>query len=280
MKEKIPKSKILVLASIVAVTFVVSMLLIQDGDAENVAYDGPPKAAIIDQLYDEIPNEIFHQKATTYLEAAGYEVDIFTTQDVTLGFYKTLPEKNYKIVVVRTHGVTDPGNEKSLLFTGERYTEEKYISEQLLGKVERAAPLIEINFNPDEKQTQWVVVNDTYRYMKSLVKVTESVEEEYFAIGPKFVKESMSGKFSDTIFLLGGCSTVKSPSLAESLLDKGASFVAGWDDTIGSADNDAFLLDTLRFTLENEDFASAVDEVKSRHNTNEHYFPGNLQYFT
>ena len=120
MKEKIPKSKILALASIVAITFVVSILLIQNGEAEIVAYDGPPKAVIIDQLYDEMPNEFFHQKATEYLEAAGYEVDIFTTKDVTLGFYKTLPEKNYKMVVVRTHGVTDSGNEKSLLFLGER----------------------------------------------------------------------------------------------------------------------------------------------------------------
>ncbi len=50
MKEKITKSMILGLASIVAVTFAVSMLLVQNGDAENLAYDGPPKASIIDQL--------------------------------------------------------------------------------------------------------------------------------------------------------------------------------------------------------------------------------------
>ncbi len=282
MKEKIPKSKILVLASIVAVTFAVSILLIQNGDAEIVAYDGPPKAAIIDQLYDEIPNEIFHQRATEYLEAAGYEVDIFTTKDVTLEFYKTLPEKNYKMVVVRTHGVTDPGNEKSLLFLGERYSEEKYITEQLLGNVEKATPLLELNFaQNDEESSQWVIVNDTYRYMKTPAKVTTETSEEYFAVGSKFVNNVMSGKFSDTVFILGACSTAKNPSLAKSLINRGASFVVGWDDTVGSLDNDWALIKILETTLsQNIEFEDSVSRISEEYYKTGHVFPGNLKYFS
>jgi len=271
---------ILGLASIVAVTFVVSILLIQNGDAENLAYDGPPKAAIIDQLYDEMPNEYFHQEATTYLEAAGYEVDIFTTKDVTLELYKTLPEKNYKIVVVRTHGVTDPGNEKSLLFLGERYSEDQYITEQLLGNVEKATPFLELNFaQNDEESSQWVIVNDTYRYMKTPAKVTEKTSDEYFAIGPKFVNDVMSGEFSDTVFFLGGCSTAKNPSLANSLISRGASFVVGWDDTTSSGDNDRFTLMFLKETLVNKmEEQQAVDYIMERYGMFKHQYYSNLKY--
>jgi len=282
MKEKIPKSKMLILASIVAVTFAVSILLIQNGEAENLAYDGPPKAAIIDQLYDEIPNENFHQKATEYLEAAGYEVDIFTTKDVTLGFYKTLPEKNYKIVVVRTHGVTDPGNEKSLIFLGERYSEDQYITEQLLGNVEKATPFLELAFaQNDEESSQWVIVNDTYRYKKTPAKVTATSSDEYFAIGPKFVNDVMSGEFSDTIFVLGGCSTVKNPFLAKSLINRGASFVVGWDDTVGSGDNDMIMLEILReISLEGAEMSDVVNEIHGYYKEQVHTYDGELQFFT
>jgi len=280
MKEKIPKSKILVLASIVAVTFVVSILLIQNGEAEIVAYDGPPKAVIIDQLYDEIPNEFFHQKATEYLEAAGYEVDIFTTQDVTLELYKTLPEKNYKMVVVRTHGVTDSGNEKSLLFLGERYSEDQYITEQLLGNVEKATPFLELNFAQKEESSQWVIVNDTYRYMKTPAKVTATNSGEYFAIGPKFVNDVMSGEFSDTVFFLGGCSTAKNPSLVKALINRGASSVVGWDDTTSSGDNDRYMLMYLKETLVNKmEEQKAVDYIMERYDMRDHKYYSNLKYY-
>jgi len=281
MKEKIPKSKILALASIVAITFAVSILLIQNGEAEIVAYDGPPKAAIIDQLYDEIPNELFHQKATEYLESAGYEVDIFTTKDVTLELYKTLPEKNYKIVVVRTHGVTDPGNEKSLLFLGERYSEGQYITEQLLGNVEKATPFLELAFAQNDELSQWVIVNDTYRYKKTPAKVTATNSGEYFAIGPKFVNDVMSGEFSDTVFFLGGCSTLANPSLAKSLISRGASSVIGWDDTVGSYTNDKFMLEVLKLSLADDSkIEEAVDSVKQVLDKIDLNYDGKLSYYS
>jgi len=273
MKEKIPKSMILVLASIVAITFAVSILLIQNGDAENLVYDGPPKAAIIDQLYDEIPNENFHQKATEYLEAAGYEVDIFTTKDVTVDFYKNLPTMNYKLVVVRTHGTeTNTGNDV-VLFTGERYTDDKYITEQLLGQVKKATPLLEISFSVnDDRSSEWIIVNDTYMYKKSPAVQSERAQNEFFAISPKLV-ESMNGKFHDTIFLLGGCDTMSNPSMSKALIEQGGSLVFGWDDTVGNRDNDRALLFTL-YNLLNEDLEP--DEILER--LHEYIVPERMSY--
>ncbi len=249
MKEKIPKSKMLVFVSIIAVTFAVSILLIQNGEAENLVYDGPPKAAIIDQLYDEMPNEIFHQKATEYLEAAGYEVDIFTTKDVTVDFYKNLPTMNYKLVVVRTHGTESNTGDDVVLFTGERYTDDKYITEQLLGQVKKATPLLEIVYRAnDNSSSEWIIVNDTYRYLKSPADQSERAQNEFFAISPKSV-ESMNGQFQDTIFILGGCDTMSNPSMSKALIEQGGSEVFGWDDTVGSVDNDNTILFFLRFHL-------------------------------
>jgi len=79
-------------------------------------------AAIIDQLHDSIPNESFQQKAQQHLENAGYDVDIYTTQDITVDFYKKLPSMNYKFIYIRTHslGVQELQN-STFLFTGEKY---------------------------------------------------------------------------------------------------------------------------------------------------------------
>ncbi len=261
MKEKITKSKMLVFVSIIAVTFAVSMLLIQNGEAENLVYDGPPKAAIIDQLYDEMPNEIFHQRATEYLETAGYEVDIFTTKDVTVDFYKNLPTMNYKLVVIRTHGTETNSGDDVVLFTGERYTDDKYITEQLLGQVKKATPLLEIMYRAsDNSSSEWVIVNDTYRYLKSPADQSERAQNEFFAISPKLV-ESMNGKFQDTIFILGGCDTMSNPSMSNALIEKGSSGVFGWDDTVGSTDNDNFILFFLRFHLVE---GYAIDETMEK----------------
>jgi len=51
------------------------------------------------------------------LEKAGYQVDVFTTKDITVDFFKNLPQMNYEFVVIRTHGVADFGNENSITIT-------------------------------------------------------------------------------------------------------------------------------------------------------------------
>src|SRR3989344_6036702 len=100
-KKNLPK--IFGLIVLAAITITVFTGFMNQEQSVEVASDGIPRAVIIDQLNDELPSKYFHQKATEYLKNAGYEVDIVTTSDVTVDFYKNLPQKNYKIVVVRTH---------------------------------------------------------------------------------------------------------------------------------------------------------------------------------
>jgi len=247
-----------------------AFVLLQDNDAEMETFDLPLKAAIIDQLYEDYPNEDFHQKATEYLETAGYQVDVFTTESITVDFYKSLPKKNYQFVVVRTHGVVGSEDGSVMLFTGERYTEDQYIQEQLFGHVLKGTPFLERSFEASKHDSsEWVIVNDTYRYLKTPVQIEDDSVGDYFVISPKLVSESMDGKFPGTIFVLGGCNTMQDTSMAESLVKRGASTVVGWEVPISSAQNDFTLLKVLKETLINDmDIKDAVDfvmETEFRH---------------
>ena len=54
-----------VLLSISAIAIIAfSFMLFQNGNTEISTYEGNPKAVIIDQLYDDIPNQDFLEKAT------------------------------------------------------------------------------------------------------------------------------------------------------------------------------------------------------------------------
>ncbi len=275
--------KIIVSIVLVATTVsIIAIFLYDTAEANNMMVETIPKAVIIDQLYDDIPHEWFHQRASELLESAGYEVDIFTTEDVTIDFYKKLPLNNYKIVVVRSHGVADGNDQNSVtLFTGEKYTTDKYISEQLFGQLKKGAPLQEVTFLANAPESQWIIVNDTYRTLTVPANMVTSSDEEYFLITPEFVDSSMEGKFSQTIFILGGCSTMHTNSMAKALIKRGAISVAGWDNTVGSMDNDYSMLALLNNLLvENMEMEDAVDSVMDRYPIEQMKYPARLKVYS
>jgi len=272
------KAKIGTMIAAIVLGIGFSVYFLQE-DVQLETYDGPPRAVIIDQLYDEMPNENFHLKATEYLEKAGYTVDIITTKDITVDYYKNLPSMNYKYVVVRTHGAENTND--VVLFTGERYSEEKYIQEQLLGQVQKAAPLRDIAYKIDGSESaDWKIINKTTKVLTTSVKPTDQTKDEYFAIGSNLVNNGMNGKFDDTIFLLGGCNTLSNPSLAKSLTDKGASMVVGWDNTVGNWDNDYGLLFFLENSLvKNEQVDQILNKLEESKPPERMAYPSVLTYF-
>lgn len=260
---------IVAIVSVAIAVSIIGIFLHDTAEANNVdSYDIVPKAAIIDQLYDDNPNELFHETASMFLENAGYQVEIFTTKDVTVDFYKKLPLQNYKFVIVRSHGAADANAQNSVtLFTGEKYTTDKYISEQLLGQIKKGAPLAEVNFLVNGSDLSWDIVNNTYSTFTMPASAITTSDEEYFLITPAFVDTGMDGKFSQTTFVLGGCSTMHTDSMAQSLIKRGASSVVGWDDTVGAIDNDLAMLQLLeRLLVKNIEMEDAIDSVMN-------YFP-------
>jgi hypothetical protein len=173
------------------------------------------RAAIVDQASLTHPNQEFVALASAMLEAAGYQVDVYSGAEVTVEFYRDLATHGYRLIVFRTHSSDiDPTGEIGL-FTSELYREDQWVTEQVRGQLAYGHTI------PDARGPN------------------------YFAIVPAFVREEMRGRFNDTLLIIGGCSTLASPQLAEAFLARGASAVVGWDDVIDLAHNDRGVLRLL-----------------------------------
>ena len=53
-----------------------------------------------------------------------------------------------------------------------------------------------------------------------------------FAIGPKFITNSMKGTFNNTVIIVDGCSCLYNDDLAQAFAQKGASAYFAWDRTV------------------------------------------------
>jgi hypothetical protein len=175
----------------------------------------PKTAAIVDQLSLTFPNPTFVQTATSMLEQAGYEVDYYPGEEVTVDLYRNLPTHGYGLIVLRVHsGLTrelagEEATQKEYvsLFTGEPFSEEQHHQEILGGQVGAAS------------------------YYEGGPQV--------FGISPKFIKSSMNGRFDDTTVILMGCDGLKSYETAEAFIERGAIAFASWSGPVSAAHTDA-----------------------------------------
>ena len=208
--------------------------------SENSSITKNPKAAIIDQLHNDIPNENYQKMLTEYLETAGYEVDLYTTDAITVNFYKRLPAMNYEFIVIRSHAL-GPGviEDSATLFTGEKYSEDKHLQEQLSGLVGIGIP-----FRPS--------------HVEQMGGSEFFLDQSYFVLGSQLIDEKMIGSFPGSTIILGGCDTQEESFLANSLLGRGASEIVGWNGLITADDNDEIILELLEEVLVND---VAMDEA-------------------
>jgi len=193
------------------------------------------RAAIIDQLHNDLPNFELQADAKRMLEDAGYEVDLYTTDEITVDFYKNLPSMNYHFILIRSHGGEDLSYEyPTRLFTGEKFNKEKYTGEQIYRQVGYGFPI----------------------YGEDLEELKESDQDvfdnAYFTVGTKMVDDGMVGTFPDSIIIVGGCQSARSHDLMESMIRRGADHVLGWDATIESKDNDTAMMWLLEEILVNQ----------------------------
>jgi hypothetical protein len=183
------------------------------------------------------------------MQESGYKVDIYTTDDITVDFYKKLPSMNYEFIYIRTHSLEDLTSEQpTFLFTGEKYDIEKHTNEQQLGQVVKGIPIYE-------------------QELSGILKNKESMTEKmYFVIGSKMIDELMVGTFPQSVIIIGGCESLRSYDLANSLISRGASAVIGWDSTINSDENDEVMLSFLEMILsENYDIPDAARLINEKY---------------
>lgn len=176
---------------------------------------GDKTAAIVDQLSLTQPNPDFVSSARGLLAEAGYLVDYFPGEQVTVDLYRGLPQRDYDLIILRVHaGITTEVDASSgervekeyvSLFTGEPYNPGKY---------------------PDEE------INRLGR-----ARYTEGADP-LFGIGPRFVTESMQGKFNNTLIIMMGCDGLRSQTTAQAFLDKGAQAFVSWTQPVSASHTD------------------------------------------
>jgi hypothetical protein len=173
----------------------------------DVAQTLPHKAAIIDQLSISHPNQTFVQMSTAILEEAGFIVDYYSGENVTVEFFRSLPSQGYGLIVLRVHSGLTYGKYPPLaIFTSEPYSKTKYINEQLTDRV------VYVYYNNIEEGPY------------------------YFGIRPKFVKLSMNGRFTNTIIIMMGCDGLRYSNMAKAFVERGAAVYVGWNGLV-SADH-------------------------------------------
>ncbi|MEX0785878.1 MAG: hypothetical protein WD939_04505, partial [Dehalococcoidia bacterium] len=98
---------------------------------------GPPAAAIVDQLSLTFPNAKFAEETTGRLEQAGYTVDYYAGEEVTVELYRQLPYLDYDLIIFRSHAdrlqataVDGEEVDEVVLFTSEAYSRERYTKDQ------------------------------------------------------------------------------------------------------------------------------------------------------
>ena len=184
------------------------LLLSRTGDP-----GGPPTAAIVDHLSLTYPNQGFIDRATATLEQAGYAVDYYPGEEVTVDFYRGLSAPDYDMIIFRAHSTRFQEEWRSrpwdlvFLFTSEPYSEAVHVEDQALLRL------------------------GVVRYQED--------SDKYFGIAPRFVTRSMEGRFDDTTILIMGCEGLSTATMAEAFVQKGASSVISWSDTVSAAHTDA-----------------------------------------
>jgi hypothetical protein len=154
------------------------------------------RAAVIDQLSSVRPGGALIHDAYSMLTSRGMSTDVYLPNDITVGFYANLAEMGYDLIILRVH--TGLGNAQAPigLFTNEPYDPNRYVLEQanlLLGAAQAgpSSPVV-------------------------------------FAVTPKFIRETMQGRFASTIIILGGCYGLYGGDLSQAFVEKGARVVVGW----------------------------------------------------
>lgn len=182
------------------------------------------RAAIVDQLSLTFPNPDFVEAATETLEEAGYTVDYYPGEEVTVELYRRLPAHGYDVVILRVHSGRLRARDGTLtddviLFTGEPFRWGRY----------------------DEEGRARVLA--IARYFE-----TDS-PSRFFGLQAKFIESRMKGSFDGATVILMGCDGVRSSTMAEAFIRKGASAFISWDGLVSADHTDKATEHVLRHLL-------------------------------
>jgi hypothetical protein len=183
--------------------------------------DSTPKIAIVDHLASQWPDQSFNQTSQAILNQTGLKVDYYPPEEVTVDFYRDLPKHNYKLIIFRVHSTATSDVNGTppfvVFFTSELYNHVAHVSEQADMRV------VMVKFPNDEAT--------------------------YFGVTPLFVKDSMEGRFNDTVIIAMGCEGLKQNTMAEAFIEKGAKAYISWNGTVSASHTDDATVSLLRHLI-------------------------------
>ena len=226
-------------ATLVPIIFVSVLLLLsysgqQSEGPATVLPSAGPRAVIVDQLSLTQPNPSFTEAATELLEQAGYAVEYYPGEEVTVEFFRNLPVQPYALIILRVHSALGRDGDRPAdwvtLFTTDSYRETWYLEEQ------RARRLSKVAYREDDPQ--------------------------YFGIMPEFVRSSMKGSFQETTVIMMGCDGLTTDGIAEVFVQRGAKALVGWNGLVSAEHTDAATEALLRHLVtEGITLQEAVDRT-------------------
>jgi len=224
-EEKKPfQNKRLAILSIALIIVIVAGFLIYQFLMQTPEAEFSFKAAIIDQIGENLPSNPtdaheFNETVTAFLENAGFNVSYHKSKSITVNFYKGLAKYNYGLIILRSHSALREGETVVDFFTSEEFKEDYYKNEQDNGLLTRG----------------------NYTWLPG---------KFYFAITPKFI-ENLEGHFSKSIIVAMGCWSLKPncEEMAEAFIKKGARAYIGWTDALSMEHSDDSTARFLRYLL-------------------------------
>jgi len=195
------------------------------------------KVALVDHLSLTFPNQSFIDTTTEILEQAGYTVDYYPGEEVTVEFYRNLPTHGYRLIILRVHSsATELQGEEFVespvaLFTSESYSQTEYVYEQLTSHLVVAYyPMPEPSY--------------------------------YFAIWPEFITANTEGRFQNTVIAMMGCEGLTNTKMAEAFMEKGAKAYISWSQSVSDNYADQATIYLLQHLLtENQTIEQAVENT-------------------
>jgi hypothetical protein len=201
------------------------------------------RAAILDGLATDYPNQTFIKSAMEVLRGAGFEVDVYSPENISLNLLKELPSKYYDLIIFRTHGgrIRQPIG----LFIGSGLFIEKC--------------------NPD-----------SYRYeIESgyLLLGRPFLSNEIYCVAPPhYISEKLRGEFRRTMIIAMSCFTGDDNVMASAFFERGAGTYIGFRGEISPSYADAFTITFLRkLYFEKLSIREAFDQALRELGSDPHY---------
>ena len=170
------------------------------------------RAAILDGLSADYPNRTFINSAEKILESAGFTVDIYGPENVSLSLLRELPSKDYGLVIFRVHGgrIKQP---MGLFIGGGLF-------------IERCGP----ESHKDEVESGYLLLGRPFLS-----------NDTYCVAPPHYITDKLDGEFEGTIIIAMSCFTGDDKALANAFFKRGAKAYIGFKGKVSPAYVDAFI---------------------------------------